>query len=370
MAHQVVYRQLLASRHRLNGLFSAVAHRGAAALSGRDSYIGQQLCTVHGIPSAGPAARVSASNGEPLEGLCDDDDKEYLVWGHEDTGDGEANSVMTLQPEENQDDDRLVGDNAGLNGDEHGKSRMRQGGSAIPSEDPGSNLVQDGFSSHVVPQSSGRSQDAQSSGSGTGDEESLEPIEQPTVPGVKDTEGTEWGQVVLEIVREVLKLSRMSALRLYSFHAEALGNKVSIRLDKTSDMYGSPNLIEIEDFSRAVYTRMESRMGVDEAGNVALEVSSPGAERRVIVPDELDRFKELPMTVEFTDESGSIKKEIFNFVRIGDSAPDEDAIVWKFADVRVHRARNRGRGMSKKEMRQTHTLFVRNIRAVHLYLDL
>ena len=92
------------------------------------------------------------------------------------------------------------------------------------------------------------------------------------------------------------------------------------------DMYGSPSMDDITDFSREFYAELEAELGEEAAGKLQIEVSSPvrwhcllpsfqasanicatcmhpilccvvrqGAERLVRVPGELLRFQSLPM---------------------------------------------------------------------------
>ncbi len=46
-------------------------------------------------------------------------------------------------------------------------------------------------------------------------------------------------------------------------------------------------------------------MGLEAAGEISFEVSSPGAERLVQVPDELTRFGQLPLKVGLCWELGA-----------------------------------------------------------------
>lgn len=67
--------------------------------------------------------------------------------------------------------------------------------------------------------------------------------------------------------------------------------RADVRLDKLSDPRGSPSLDDIEDFSRRFYKALEERLGEEVAGRMEVEVSSPGAERPVGIPGELERFR-------------------------------------------------------------------------------
>lgn len=127
---------------------------------------------------------------------------------------------------------------------------------------------------------------------------------------------------------------RELGIELYSFKTIPSSKRLDIRLDKTGDRYGSPSLEDVEVFSRDFGTRLEAELvrlsprpiggipsptdslgpaacscpqGEKEAGEIEIEVSSPGAERLLRVPEDLDRFRELPMRVEYEIDSGSGK---------------------------------------------------------------
>jgi ribosome maturation factor RimP len=44
---------------------------------------------------------------------------------------------------------------------------------------------------------------------------------------------------------------------------------------------------------------LEALLGVEGAGEVTFEVSSPGAERQLQLPSDLERFQKLPLKVEY-----------------------------------------------------------------------
>lgn len=53
-----------------------------------------------------------------------------------------------------------------------------------------------------------------------------------------------------------------------------------------------------------MFIELEAEMGVDAAGDISMEVSSPGAERTLRLPGDLQRFAGLPLYVEYTDAQG------------------------------------------------------------------
>lgn len=111
------------------------------------------------------------------------------------------------------------------------------------------------------------------------------------------TNNETWAEVALRAAREVLSKPSMQGLELYLFHAYPANKKIDIRLDKMDDLYGSPSIDDIEKFSRMLLAALEVALGVEASGEVSLEVSSPGAERQLKLPEELARFSELALRV-------------------------------------------------------------------------
>ncbi|KAH9308180.1 hypothetical protein KI387_036091, partial [Taxus chinensis] len=155
------------------------------------------------------------------------------------------------------------------------------------------------------------------------EEEESSEMEDPPKAEVGDGEegggaslgGTVWGSKALAIAEEVI-LSFKDDLEIFAFKASNR-NRVCVRLDKLSNKYGSPSMDEIETFSKIYSERLDN---AKQAGalphNLILEVSSPGAERVVRVPKDLERFQDLPMYVKYTldttkSENGSQKQDIY-----------------------------------------------------------
>lgn len=81
-------------------------------------------------------------------------------------------------------------------------------------------------------------------------------------------------------------------------------------------------------------------------------MSSPGVERVVQIPQELDRFKERPMYVKYVTEGvapgSTIESDgIFRLVSFD---LETNCCTWGLADVRINRAKaGKGRPLSKKQ---------------------
>ncbi|KAF3541370.1 hypothetical protein F2Q69_00020296 [Brassica cretica] len=181
--------------------------------------------------------------------------------------------------------------------------------------------------------------------------------------------GVPWGERVLSIASQVLKESEKD-LQLFAFRTSPRGY-VYIRLDKPSHEYGCPSMDELEEFSR------EYKKRLDDAGDaqvvpedLALEVSSPGAERLLKVPEDLHRFKEMPMTVSYEEEANS-RKTVKSTVLLLESVDAESEIcIWKLADVRENRdPESKGRPLSRKQKDLRFKLPFSVHMMITLYLD-
>ncbi|GAB4821074.1 hypothetical protein N2152v2_008120 [Parachlorella kessleri] len=200
--------------------------------------------------------------------------------------------------------------------------------------------------------------------------EDLEELEEDVGQEVS-TNNLDWGEKALEVARQLLaEQEAFSELELFSLRAIANGKRLDIRLDKMTDLYGSPSLEDIEAFAQAFTSRMEACLGEEAAGEIEVEVSSPGAERVVRVPGELERFAELPMKVEFhsSEDPEKIDTRVFDLVEV-DSAAGMSR--WRLANVRANRQQGgKGRGMNKKQREQMFEVPVASLRRVNLHLDL
>ncbi|KAH1031455.1 hypothetical protein J1N35_043629 [Gossypium stocksii] len=160
-------------------------------------------------------------------------------------------------------------------------------------------------------------------------------------------QGVPWGESALSIAHDALKLF-CDDIKLYAFKTTPRGY-IYVRLDKLSDEYGCPSMEELQSYSQ------EYKKRLDEAGerreipdDLALQVSSPGAERILKVPDDLDRFKDMAMRVCYIEDAGSNYTEKSG-VFLLDSVEEENC-VWKLAEVKENRDPNsKGRPFSRKQ---------------------
>lgn len=162
-------------------------------------------------------------------------------------------------------------------------------------------------------------------------------------------QGVPWGEQVLSIARDVL-LQFSNDMKLYAFKTTPRGY-IYVRLDKLSNEYGCPSMEELENYSQ------EFKKRLDEAGelgkipyNLALEVSSPGAERILKVPDDLPRFKDKPMRVCYVEDVESKCPEKDGVYVLDSIETESESCLWKLADVKANRdPQSKGRPLSRKQ---------------------
>ncbi|XP_016443616.1 uncharacterized protein LOC107768953 isoform X2 [Nicotiana tabacum] len=178
-----------------------------------------------------------------------------------------------------------------------------------------------------------------------------------------------WGEQALSLAHDVL-LQFGDEMKLYAFKTSPRGY-IYVRIDKLPNEYGCPSMDEMEEFSRQ-YKKM-----LDEAGalgkipdDLALEVSSPGAERLLKVPDDLSRFKDMPMRVSYIEEMNSrnLEKDGIFFLESVDA--ELGSCMWKLADVKENRdPAAKGRPLSRKQKDWRLRLPYAMVKRVTLYLD-
>ncbi|KAL1823669.1 uncharacterized protein LOC108211223 [Daucus carota subsp. sativus] len=163
--------------------------------------------------------------------------------------------------------------------------------------------------------------------------------------------GTSWDEEALAIAEEVT-LTFEGDLGIYAFKT-LLNNIIRVRIEKLSNMSGSPNIQDIEAFSKAYRVRLdEAEVSGSIPGNVSLEVSSPGLERIFKVPQDLERFKERNMYVKYVStvaETGA-PCECDGIFRLVSYDLETKCCTWGIADVRANREKaGKGRPLNKKQ---------------------
>ncbi|CAN6454414.1 unnamed protein product [Victoria cruziana] len=178
-----------------------------------------------------------------------------------------------------------------------------------------------------------------------------------------------WGEKILTIAKEVLL--EFGDMEIFSFKATHRGY-IYVRLDKISSKYGCPSMVEIEQFNNMYKKKLDE---VGEQGHIprdlAIEVSSPGAERLLKMPEDLERFKDLPMQVTYVEHDFKLRNQQKVGVFLLDSIEAEEGFcTWRLANVKENRdALGKGRPLNRKQKEWRLKLPFQHIRLVKLYLE-
>ncbi|KAL8106083.1 uncharacterized protein LOC141678072 [Apium graveolens] len=178
-----------------------------------------------------------------------------------------------------------------------------------------------------------------------------------------------WGARALSIAQEVLPQFG-DDIELFSFKTTPRGY-IYVRLDKLPNKYGCPEIELIESYNR------EYKKRLDEAGqegelpdDLAIEVSSPGAERLLKVPDDLQRFQDMPMRVSYVDDVDTKCPEKTMIFYLDAIETESGSCVWRLADVKENRdPAAKGRPFSRKQKDWRLKLPYGMVKKVTLYLD-
>ncbi|XP_021858806.1 uncharacterized protein [Spinacia oleracea] len=179
-----------------------------------------------------------------------------------------------------------------------------------------------------------------------------------------------WGEKVLSIAHDVLQ-QYGDDIKLFSFKTTPSGY-VYVRLDDLSNEYGCPSMELVESYSREYRKRLEEEESKGEIPNLALGVSSPGAERLLKVPEDLHRFKDFPMVVSYVegDTTEAKSQEKTGYFVVDSIETESEHCVWKLADIKENRdPASKGRPMSRKRKDWRLKLPYSMLKKVALYLD-
>ncbi|EER97999.1 uncharacterized protein LOC8086421 [Sorghum bicolor] len=187
--------------------------------------------------------------------------------------------------------------------------------------------------------------------------------------------GVEWGQRALVAAEEVLADHFGDDVALFAFKVSPKGY-VYMRLDKLTNVYGCPDIEEIENFNRLYKQKLDEIIERGEISlDLALEVSSPGAERLLKVPEDLDRFKDMAMRVQYLAEGDNDLMSKQNLLKDGifllqSVDIQSEHCVWKLADVKENRAEaGKGRPLNRKQRDWRLQTSFTAVKKVTLYLD-
>lgn len=186
-----------------------------------------------------------------------------------------------------------------------------------------------------------------------------------------DTATTSWGELALECVRVVLADEKNieefeGNLQLFAFKAIPSTKRIMISVDDLDDQYGSPNLDDLIAVSRKLNELVESKGFPDD---VAIEVASPGAERKLTIPEDLSRFRELKMKVTYNDDENDNPENETMILNVEDFEEENGLVVFRLADVQENRPPKKGMPMSKKKKEWRKKVKYVDIASANLYID-
>lgn len=182
------------------------------------------------------------------------------------------------------------------------------------------------------------------------------------------TAGTDWGETALATMRDTLADDEFEGeLEIFSFKVSEPRRRIYISVDAINDKFGSPTLDQLSAVSRAFNEKLEAKGFPDD---VALEVASPGAERKLRLPGDLTRFSELTMRVTYKDaeaEDGTTTKVLL----MEDCDEAAGTATWKLADVEENRPQaKKGQGMNKKQREWRATVAFEDVVRANLFIGL
>ncbi|PUZ47225.1 hypothetical protein GQ55_7G147200 [Panicum hallii var. hallii] len=183
--------------------------------------------------------------------------------------------------------------------------------------------------------------------------------------------GTWWDKEALALAEQV-SASLDDDLKIYAFKTAA-NLTIRVRIEKMSTRYGSPTIDDIEAYTIAYRAKLDD---AESAGkipqNISLEVSSPGVERVVRIPEELERFKERAMYVRYTTTSdeAATPQEGDGVLRLISYDMDLRECTWGIADVKINRQQTgKGRPLSKKQREWRLQTPFESLKLVRLYSE-
>jgi hypothetical protein len=101
------------------------------------------------------------------------------------------------------------------------------------------------------------------------------------------------------------------------------------------------------------------------------QVSSPGVERLLRIPEELERFKDRPMYVKYIADGGPAldpPKELDGIFSLISYDLELGQCIWAIADVKANRT-GKGRPLNKKQREWRLTTSFESLRLVRLHSD-
>ncbi|CAD6263642.1 unnamed protein product [Miscanthus lutarioriparius] len=183
--------------------------------------------------------------------------------------------------------------------------------------------------------------------------------------------GTWWDKEALALAEQV-SVSFDDDLKIYAFKTAA-NLTIRVRIEKMSTRYGSPTIDDIEAYTIAYRAKLDDAESTGKIPkNISLEVSSPGVERVIRIPEELEHFKERAMYVRYTTTSdeAATSLEGDGVLRLVSYGMDLRECIWGIADVKINRQQSgKGRPLSKKQREWRLQTPFESLKLVRLYYE-
>jgi ribosome maturation factor RimP len=154
-------------------------------------------------------------------------------------------------------------------------------------------------------------------------------------------------------VRDLLEGIILPPLAIFSLNvlAQKSHSLIEINLDNLDHPKGSVSIGDCAEVSRRLAELLDAQFVED---NYTLQVSSAGAERQVRIPEELERFKALPIKLHFTDTEGKSRTEIVVF----------QSLDGENAEFQMYQKKG-----TKKKAGQAFLVSLKDVKKGNLYLD-
>ncbi|MDX1957441.1 MAG: ribosome maturation factor RimP [Leptospiraceae bacterium] len=154
------------------------------------------------------------------------------------------------------------------------------------------------------------------------------------------------------IINEMLIGILEKPIVLYSLKLTTKNNHslIEVNLDNLENLHGSVTLDDCELVSQKLMKELDSQF-LD--ADYTLYVSSAGAERALRIPEDLERFKTLPLRLFFKDAEGKLKNEVLKILTL-----DETSL-----EVEVYHGK-------KKKKKEIFSLGIKDLVKGNLFLDL
>ncbi|KAL1208689.1 hypothetical protein V5N11_012503 [Cardamine amara subsp. amara] len=179
--------------------------------------------------------------------------------------------------------------------------------------------------------------------------------------------GILWDKEALSLAEKVCE-SFDGDLGIYAF--KTLPNStIQVRIERLTNKSGSPTMQDIESYSTMYREKLaEAELAKTIPDNFSLEVSSPGVERVVRIPQDLDRYKDRAMYVRYTNKEAETECDgIFRLVSFDVEAK---SCIWGIADIRINREKaGKGRPLSKKQREWRLETAFESLRLVRLHSE-